>query len=88
MKRLLLCAVSALFAFSANAIQKGDYVYTPQGRFLITGDVNQMGTAGSFANLDGWTVVTAGENTVLEDNFAVGLDTASTNLEMQLKQHL
>lgn len=77
MKRLLLCAVSALFAFSANAIQKGDYVYTPQGRFLITGDVNQMGTAGSFANLDGWTVVTAGENTVLEDNFAVGLDTAS-----------
>ena len=74
MKRLLLCAVSALFAFSANAIQKGDYVYTPQGRFLITGTENLMGTAGSFANLDGWTVVTAGENTVLADNFTVGTD--------------
>lgn len=74
MKRLLLCAVSALFAFSANAIQKDDYVYTPQGRFLITGTENLMGNAGSFANLDGWTVVTAGENTVLADNFTVGTD--------------
>ena len=74
MKRLLFCALSALFAFSASAIQKGDYVYTPQGRFLITGDNNLMGNAGSFANLDGWTVVTAGENTVLADNFTVGTD--------------
>ena len=76
MKRLLLCAVSALFAFSANAVQKGDYVYTPQGRFQITGDVNLMGNAGSFASLEGWSVVTAAEHE-LADNFTVGLDTAS-----------
>jgi hypothetical protein len=77
MKRLLFSALSVLFAFSASAVQKGDYVYTPQGRFLITGDVNLMGTAGSFANLDGWTVVTAGENTVLADNFTVGTEEGS-----------
>ena len=76
MKRLLFCAVSALFAFSASAVEKGDYVYTPQGRFLITGETNLMGTAGSFNNLDGWEVVTAAEH-VLADNYTVGLDTAT-----------
>ena len=76
MKRLLFCALSALFAFSASAIQKGDYVYTPQGRFLITGDNNLMGNAGSFANLDGWSVVTAAAHE-LADNFAVGTEEGS-----------
>ena len=76
MKRLLFSALSVLFAFSASAVQKGDYVYTPQGRFLITGDVNLMGTAGSFANLDGWSVVTAAAHE-LADNFAVGTEEGS-----------
>ncbi|MBR4522288.1 MAG: dockerin type I repeat-containing protein, partial [Prevotella sp.] len=76
MKRLLFCAVSALFAFSANAVEVGSYVYTPQGRFQITGETNLMGTAGSFANLDGWEVVTAGSST-MANNFEVGLDTAT-----------
>ena len=76
MKRLLFCALSALFAFSANAVEKGDYVYTPQGRFLITGETNLMGNAGSFANLDAWSVATADTTGVrtLADNFTVGTD--------------
>ena len=71
MKRLLFSALSALFAFSANADK--EYVYTPQGRFEIISETDIMNGAGSFNGLDGWTVVTAGTST-LADNFAVGID--------------
>ncbi len=73
MKRLLFSALSVLFAFSANAAVS-DYVYTPQGRFKITNETNLMGKAGSFANLDGWTVATTDTTGArqLADNFEVG----------------
>ena len=74
MKRLLFSALSVLFAFSASAVQKGDYVYTPQGRFQITSETDLMNGAGAFTSetLDGWQVLP--DTAKITDQFAVGVD--------------
>ena len=73
MKRLLFSALTALCAFSANAAV-GDYVYTPQGRFMITGETDLMNGAGAFTSetLDGWQVLP--DTAKITDQFAVGVD--------------
>ena len=52
MKRLFLCAISALMAFSASAVEVGDYVYTPGGRYQLTALTNiNLSISDDF---DGW----------------------------------
>ena len=66
MKRLLFCAVSALFAFSANAVEVGDYVYTPSGRYQLTAPTSINLSLNE--EFDGWTSIS---DDALTDNFAV-----------------
>ena len=66
MKRLLFCALSALFAFSANAVEVGDYVYTPGGRYLLTAATSiDLSINDEF---EGWTSIS---DDALMDNFTV-----------------
>ena len=66
MKRLLFCAVSALFAFSANAVEVGDYVYTPSGRYQLTALTSiDLSLNEEF---EGWTSIS---DDALPDNFQV-----------------
>ena len=67
MKRLLFSAISALFAFSANAeVGVGDYVYTPGGRYLLGELKTELALD---AELTGWNSINKDE--VLSDNFQV-----------------
>lgn len=56
-KRLLLALVAMCVTVSGFALTKGEFVYTPQGRFQITGD--NLNANNAFQNMDGWTVITA-----------------------------
>ena len=56
-------------AVSGYALTKNEYVYTPQGRFKITGD-NVV--SNKFENFDGWTVVADGK--AVEDKFNIIAD--------------
>ena len=64
-KRLFLCAVSALFAFSASAVEVGNYVYTPSGRYQLKALKSSFELT---ADLDGWTSI---NTNVLSENFQV-----------------
>ena len=64
-KRLFLYAVSAFFAFAASAVEVGDYVYTPGGRYKLTALKTSFEIA---PDLDGWTSINS--NGLLE-NFQV-----------------
>jgi hypothetical protein len=67
-KRLLLGFAALCTAFSGYALEQGEFVYTPQGRFQITG---ANVAASTFEDFTGWTVVTATEGKTLADNFNV-----------------
>ena len=54
---------------SGFALEKGEYVYTPQGRFQITGDNQNANNA--FNNLDGWTLISASAEKTLADVFSI-----------------
>ncbi len=64
-KRLFLCAVSALFAFSASAVEVGNYVYTPGGRYQLKALKSSFELT---ADLEGWTSINTNG---LLDNFQV-----------------
>ena len=68
-KRLLFALMALCVTVSGFALSKNEFVYTPQGRFQITGD-NIVSC--KFQNFDGWTVV--GEGITLEDRFNVNTD--------------
>ena len=51
-----------------SGLTDGEYVYTPQGRFQITGDVIARS---NFDDFSGWEVVTAIDNKKVVDNFAI-----------------
>ena len=68
-KRLLLGFMAASMAMTGFALTNGEYVYTPQGRFQITGD-NQNANS-SFANFDGWTVVSAADGKTIDAAFVM-----------------
>ena len=53
-------------AVSGFAFEQGEFVYTPQGRFLVTG---ANVASSNFSNLDGWTVVSATEGQTLDAIF-------------------
>ena len=66
-KRLLLGLMTASMAVSGFALEEGEYVYTPQGRFQITGT---NVASSNFADWTGWTVVSATDK-ALNDNFTI-----------------
>ena len=68
MKKCLLSAFMAMSAaVSGYALEQGEFVYTPQGRFQIIGDNQNANKA--FQNFTGWTVI--GEGKTLEDLFSI-----------------
>ena len=68
-KRLLFAFVAMCTVVSSFALSKGEYVYTPQGRFQITGD--NINANSAFTDLSGWTVISASAEKTLADNFIV-----------------
>ena len=63
-KRLLFAFMALCVAVSGYALTKGEFVYTPQGRFQITGDLVAKST---FADWTGWEVRSEGKT--LADKF-------------------
>ncbi len=51
-----------------SGLTDGEYVYTPQGRFQITGDVIARS---NFDDFSGWEVITAIDDKKVVDNFAI-----------------
>lgn len=68
-KRLLLAFMAMSAAVSGYALEQGEFVYTPQGRFQITGA--NVNANNAFQDLSGWTVVSASNEKTLTDNFNV-----------------
>ena len=69
-KRLLFALVAMCVSVSGFALSEGEFVYTPQGRFQITG-VNQNPN-NAFQSMDGWTAI--GEGKTLADLFSTNAD--------------
>jgi hypothetical protein len=65
-KRLLFAFMAMCMSVSGFALSQGDFVYTPQGRFQITGANVASST---FADWTGWTV--QGEGKTFADKFNV-----------------
>lgn len=68
-KRLLFAFMAMCVTVSGFALTKGEYVYTPQGRFQIIGD--NINANSAFTDFTGWTVISASEEKTLADNFVV-----------------
>lgn len=68
-KRLLLAFMAMSAVASGYALEQGEFVYTPQGRFQITGA--NVNANNAFQDLSGWTVVSASNEKTLTDNFNV-----------------
>ena len=68
-KRLLLAFMAMSAAVSGYALEQGEFVYTPQGRFQITGA--NMNANNAFQDLTGWTVVSASTEKTLADIFNI-----------------
>ena len=66
-KRLLFALAAMCVAVSGFALSEGEFVYTPQGRFQITGA--NLNANSAFQDMTGWTVV--GEGKTLADKFNV-----------------
>jgi len=65
-KRLLFALMALCVTVSGFALSKNEFVYTPQGRFQITGDNVASST---FADWTGWTV--KGEGKTFDDKFNI-----------------
>lgn len=64
-KRLLFAFMAMCVAVSGFALSKGEFVYTPQGRFKITGD--NLNANNTFQDMTGWTAI--GEGKTIADLF-------------------
>ena len=69
-KRLLFAFMAMSAAVSGYALEQGEFVYTHQGRFQITG-ANQNANS-AFQDMTGWTVIGAGKT--LADKFNTNAD--------------
>ena len=69
-KRLLFAAMAMLTSVSSFALEEGEFVYTPQGRFQITGA--NLNSDNTFQRLDGWDVI--GEGKTFADKFNTNAD--------------
>jgi len=74
-RRIILAFMAMCVAVSGFALENGEFVYTPQGRFLIIGANVENN---NFADLSGWTAITATEGKTLEDLFIVADNAASS----------
>lgn len=68
-KRLLMAFAATCMAMTGFALTNGEYVYTPQGRFQITGA--NLNANNSFATFNGWTVASAAEGKTIDQNFVM-----------------
>lgn len=68
-KRLLLSLMAMCMAVTGFALSNGEFVYTPQGRFQITGE--NLNTNSAFNDFAGWTIVSASEDKTLADLFNI-----------------
>jgi len=68
-KRLLFAFMAMCAAVSGYALEQGEFVYTPQGRFQITGA--NLNANKAFQDMTGWTVVSASAEKTLADNFDI-----------------
>ena len=68
-KRLLLSLMAMCMGVSGFALSEGEYVYTPQGRFLITGDNSNTNSA--FQDFTGWTLISSTDGALLETTFDI-----------------
>ena len=68
-KRLLFAFMAMCASVSSFALSQGEFVYTPQGRFQITGA--NLNANNAFQDLSGWTVVSAAADKTLADNFNI-----------------
>ena len=66
-KRLLFAFMAMCVAVSGFALSNGEFVYTPQGRFKISGD--NLNANNKFQDMAGWTVI--GADKTLADIFNV-----------------
>ena len=69
-KRLLLSLMAMCMGVSGFALSEGEYVYTPQGRFQITG---ANAASSNFADFTGWTLISESAAS-LEQLFNVNAD--------------
>nr|MCR4808586.1 hypothetical protein [Prevotella sp.] len=69
-KRLLFAFMAMCAAVSGFALEQGEFVYTPQGRFQITGA--NINANNAFQTMDGWTAI--GEGKTLADLFITNAD--------------
>ncbi len=68
----------AMCTFAAGyALNQGEYVYTPQGRFQITGD---NVAASNLADFTGWTVVSATAEKTIEQQASITTDGCAPGL--------
>jgi len=82
-KRLLFAFMALATAVSGFALEVGQYVYTPTGRFKITGTNENNNSA--FTDLTGWTKISATEETTLDaifqtkaDGYAAGINSVNS----------
>ena len=75
-KRLLFAFMAMCAAVSGYALEQGDFVYTPQGRFQITGA--NLNANNAFQDLSGWTAI--GDGKTLADLFNVTADGYATGM--------
>ncbi|MDE6011279.1 MAG: hypothetical protein K2G91_00840 [Prevotella sp.] len=68
-KRLLLSLMAMCMAVAGFALSNGEFVYTPQGRFQITGE--NLNTNSAFNDFAGWTLVSASADKTLADQFNI-----------------
>ena len=61
--------MAMLTSVSSFALEVGEFVYTPQGRFQITG--SNLNTNSTFQDWSGWTVLTATEGKTIDDIFTI-----------------
>ncbi len=66
-KRLLFAFMALCVTVSGFALTEGEFVYTPQGRFKITGA--NLNANNAFQDLTGWTVI--GADKTLADKFNI-----------------
>jgi len=75
-KRLLLAFMAMSAAVSGYALEQGEFVYTPQGRFQIVGANQNANNA--FVDFTGWTVI--GEGKTFADLFNVKANGLATGM--------
>ena len=69
-KRLLFAFMALCVTVSGFALTEGEFVYTPQGRFKITGA--NLNANNKFQDMTGWTVI--GADKTLADKFNIVAD--------------